>query len=98
MPDDRHRLGGVQFLGNAHGRVGVGEIVALDEGQRPAAHAAARIDLADGELRGAPHRFADRIGKGAGDADINGAFRAAAAGEPGEQQQGQHRHRALDVR
>ena len=98
MPDDGYGLGGVEFPGDAHRRVGVGEVVALDERQWPPPDTATRVDLLDGKLRRAPHRFADGIREGARDADINGAFSAAAAGEPDQEQQGQNRHRALDVR
>jgi hypothetical protein len=63
-------------------------VVALEQLEAPAAHAARRVDLGDGQPGGASHRLADRIGERAGHADADRLDIAAARGSQKEGEQG----------
>jgi hypothetical protein len=79
VPYDGGHASVIEISGDEDSRVGVREIVALDQLNGSAANSALRIDLVDGKLGGPFHGRADRIGEGSCQADQDGSVAAAAA-------------------
>ena len=84
VADDRRDARVVEIGGDEDGRVGVREVVALEQLDGTPTDAARRIDLLDGELGRQLHGGADGIGERAGEADEHGPAGGTAGGRGDE--------------